>query len=265
MSLSITIDIERRNKMKGKTKKYFIGALILLLCLGFLSPPQQVDAQAKSVSRKRAESIALKSAKQTRGKVNFLPTEKKRENGIRVYEVKFYTASRKYEYDIQISNGKIVGYDIELRRGKYSNKRGQISKSRARKLALKRVGVKNKNATFTKTKLGYDDGIRTYEIKFRTSKRKYEVELRANDGKVLSYNMEVRPSKKNTKKVIGEARAKQIALARVPGATNQHIRIKLDYDDDGVKYEGSINYKRVEYEFEIDAYTGRIIDWEIDD
>lgn len=250
--------------MKIKMRKYFVGVMALILCVGVLSQVQEVSAAAK-VSRKRAENIALKRAKQTRGKVNFLYTEKKKENGVQVYEVEFYTSKRKYEYDVQISNGKIIGYDVELRKGKYSNKKGRISESKAKRVALKRVGVKNKNATFTKIKLDYDDGVRTYEMDFRTSKKKYEVELRANDGKVLSYSMEVRPSKSKTKKVIGEAKAKQIALARVPGATDQHIRIKLDYDDDKVKYEGSIYYNRVEYEFEIDAYTGRIIDWEIDD
>ena len=140
-----------------------------------------------------------------------------------------------------------------------------IGAANARRRALKRVGVKSKNAKFTRVKLDYDDGVRTYETKFQTSNRKYEVELRASDGKILSYKMETRPAKKKAKQMISEARARQIALARVPGATNQHIRIKLDYDDDGVKYEGSIYYRGVEYEFEIDAYTGRIIDWEIDD
>jgi len=185
--------------MHKKVKKYFVGAVMLLLCVGFLSQAQPVSAAANPVSRRRAESIALKRAKQTRNQVNFLRTETKRENGVRVYEVEFYTSQRKYEYDVQISNGKIVGYDIELRRGKYSNKRGRISESKAKRMALKSVGVKSKNATFTKIELDNDDGVRVYEMKFRTAKEKYEVELRASDGKILSHSMEVRPTRNKKK------------------------------------------------------------------
>ena len=55
--------------------------------------------------------------------------------------------------------------------------------------------------------------------------------------------------------------ATKTALDRVPGATEQDIRIKLDYDDGRQKYEGDIIYQQVEYDFEIDADTGEVIEW----
>ena len=58
---------------------------------------------------------------------------------------------------------------------------------------------------------------------------------------------------------ITPARAKQIALAKVPGATLRNIK---DFDEDS--YEGEIHYRGYTYEFEIDAYTGRITDWDVD-
>ena len=58
---------------------------------------------------------------------------------------------------------------------------------------------------------------------------------------------------------ITPARAKQIALAKVPGATLRNIK---DFDEDS--YEGEIHYRGYIYEFEIDAYTGRITDWDVD-
>ena len=54
----------------------------------------------------------------------------------------------------------------------------------------------------------------------------------------------------------------QIALERVPGATEQDISIELDRDDGWYIYEGDILYNRMEYEFEIDADTGTILKWE---
>ena len=60
---------------------------------------------------------------------------------------------------------------------------------------------------------------------------------------------------------ITPARAKQIALAKVPGATLRNIK---DFDFDEDSYEGEIHYRGYTYEFEIDAYTGRITDWDVD-
>ena len=55
--------------------------------------------------------------------------------------------------------------------------------------------------------------------------------------------------------------ATAIALERVPGATESDIRIQLDRDDGVYKYEGDIIYEQREYDFEIDANTGTILEW----
>ena len=41
--------------------------------------------------------------------------------------------------------------------------------------------------------------------------------------------------------------------------------MKLDRDDGKWIYEGDILYKNMEYEFEIDAETGKILSWEEED
>ena len=61
---------------------------------------------------------------------------------------------------------------------------------------------------------------------------------------------------------IGEAEAKRIALSEVPGAADSDIRIYQEYDDGRLVYEGEIRYDGMEYDFEIDAADGRIIDWD---
>lgn len=61
---------------------------------------------------------------------------------------------------------------------------------------------------------------------------------------------------------IGEAEAKRIALSEVPGAADSDIRIYQEYDDGRLVYEGEIRYNGMEYDFEIDAADGRIIDWD---
>ena len=60
---------------------------------------------------------------------------------------------------------------------------------------------------------------------------------------------------------VSREKAIDIALAKVAGASDNDIRIELDYDDGRYKYEGDIIYERVEYDFEIDANTGDVLEW----
>lgn len=62
--------------------------------------------------------------------------------------------------------------------------------------------------------------------------------------------------------VLSFEEARDIALARVEGATAANISIELDRDDGWYVYEGEIFYNGMEYEFEIDAGTGNILKWE---
>ena len=61
------------------------------------------------------------------------------------------------------------------------------------------------------------------------------------------------------------AKAQEIALSKVPGAAASHIRkLELDWDDGRQIYEVEIMYQGVEYEMEIDAATGAIVDYDVD-
>lgn len=68
----------------------------------------------------------------------------------------------------------------------------------------------------------------------------------------------------NTQTSVSEADARASALARVKGASDSDIRIKLDRDDGRLIYEGKIIYNNTEYEFEISADTGEFLKWEQD-
>ena len=61
------------------------------------------------------------------------------------------------------------------------------------------------------------------------------------------------------RKKITAIKAKQIALAKVPGATFANV---LEFDSENTNlYKGQISYRGVAYNFEIDVYTGKIINW----
>lgn len=66
----------------------------------------------------------------------------------------------------------------------------------------------------------------------------------------------------NTTGQITEARAREIALSRAPGA--QIVKCKLDWEHGQYIYEIELRQGRTEYECEISAATGAVLKWEID-
>ena len=148
----------------------------------------------------------------------------------------------------------------------------QITEAQAKDIALKHAGVSAQQANFTKMKLDREFGRSEYELEFFVGNVEYDYEIDAADGTVRKFSRETHafnPTQGNAQTgqpgLIGEQKAMEIALARVPGAKPEHVRkLKLDYDDRMQLYEGEIFYNFREYEFEINAQTGEVVGWEID-
>lgn len=146
----------------------------------------------------------------------------------------------------------------------------KISEEKAKEIALSNAGVTDEDVTFIKSEKDYDDGKTVYEVEFYTKdNREFDYEIDGNTGDILSYDTDAEnytPSSQNTSSqevAITEAEAKEIALAKVSGATETDIKeFKKELDDGKEKYEGKIIYNKTEYEFEIDAKTGEMISWE---
>lgn len=62
----------------------------------------------------KAKSIALKDAGLSASSVTFTKAKLDREDGIRVYEIEFFTRDMEYEYEINATSGKIRDKDIEF-------------------------------------------------------------------------------------------------------------------------------------------------------
>ena len=62
--------------------------------------------------------------------------------------------------------------------------------------------------------------------------------------------------------VITQEKAREIALGKVPGATASNVKkLKLDRDDGRQIYEVEIIYAEMEYDLEIDASNGKILEF----
>lgn len=138
----------------------------------------------------------------------------------------------------------------------------------AKQTALDHAGKSASEVTFVKAYQDFDDGQRIYEIEFISQSgndyQEYDYEISVSTGKILSYDFDAEsytpPAQGSTTKTEEEVR--NIALAKVPGAKAENCSLWLDRDDGRLLYEGKIIYDLMEYEFEIDAYSGTILEWE---
>ena len=144
-----------------------------------------------------------------------------------------------------------------------------LTADQAKDKALAHAGLKANQVTFVKSKLDWDDGRQVYDVEFYTSDYKeYDYEIDASTGEVVSYDFDAEgyapPATGNGQSgTITADQAKEKALSQVPGATVSDIwEFETDYDDGRLQYEGKIYYNGMEYEFEIDGYSGAIRSWD---
>lgn len=140
-----------------------------------------------------------------------------------------------------------------------------LTEEDVKKIALEDAGVEEQNVTGIRIKLDRDDRKQEYEVEFYADNKEYDYEIDAVTGEIRGKDMDIENdfySKGSSETVISETEAKSIALEMVPGATEDDMRMHLDYDDGRTIYEGSIIYNRTEYDFEIDAESGVILEWE---
>ena len=141
---------------------------------------------------------------------------------------------------------------------------GIVDEAAAQKIALEHAGVKAADATITKSKLDYEDGRQVYDIEWYAGGAKYDYEIAADTGEIISSAYEEKTMGADSRNVtVSEADAKKTALDRVSGATDKNLyEWKLDYEDGHPEYEGKIIYGGTEYEFTIDAATGSVMEWD---
>lgn len=157
----------------------------------------------------------------------------------------------------------------------------RIDLDAAKAAAIKAAGFSEADVTFVSAELDRRNGIEFYDIDFHANGKEYDYDIDAFTGTVIGSETPERAdkddkvppvkdtpentasSKTENSVEISESEAKKIALAQVPGAKESDIRgFEIDYDDGRLEYEGSIYFEEMEYEFEIDGYSGAIRSWE---
>lgn len=153
-----------------------------------------------------------------------------------------------------------------------------LTAEEAENIALQAASLTRGQVKFSRTEFDRDDGASEWEVEFRYEKWEYDYVIHAETGAVLHWEKEYDPPKpvvteppvtEPAAKELTAEEAKVIALAHAGLTADQvpHMKAEKDRDDGIWVYEIEFRSGRTEYEYEIHAETGKILDWdmEIDD
>lgn len=225
------------------------------------------------IGLEKAKEIAIAKA----GGGDVVSIELDVDDGVMVYEGELIYNNVEYDFDINALDGTILKWE-EDRNGVNIDTSNVIGKARAKEIIL----AKAPGAEITKLVLDEDDGILYYEGYARVDGKLYEFEVKADDGVIRKWELEYDNSGNNNSgsgsstpkptatpkpttapsTAISMDDARALVLEKVPGATI--VKIEQDYDDGRKIYEGEAYKGNTEYDFEIDAATGKFIKWEQD-
>ena len=191
--------------MKNRNKKAVSGVLLAMALLAstaafhgevfakstLTGSGVLVNAAAKKevIGTSAAKKKALADADLTESKVTFTKAKLKKDDGIRYYDIEFYTSSAEYEYEVHAYTGKVLEKDVEKVK-KTTSKKSYIGVSKAKEIALKDAGLSASKVDFIKAKLDKDDGKRVYEVEFYQGNMEYDYTIDAYTGEILEWDAE---------------------------------------------------------------------------
>ena len=165
----------------------------------------------------KAKEIAMSHAGVSAGSVSFVKAKLDTEDGVKVYDIEFYSVNVEYDYEINAATGDIVSFDQDIENYAVPTQPAAptqpqssattqaatqpqtaaptqaassvISVDKAKQIALSHAGVSG--ASFKKVKLDKDDGVRVYEIEFKVGNVEYEYDIDASSGAIISSSSEI--------------------------------------------------------------------------
>ncbi len=148
------------------------------------------DADAK-VTLEEAKALVLEKAKLDEKDVVFTKAKLDTDDGVLVYEIDFKTDDAKYDAEVDATNGEILQWEIEAKKNVANKEQATDEKliklEKAKKIALDKAGLKEKDVVFEEAKLDNDDGRLVYDIEFRQDRVEYSFEIDAADGTIIEW------------------------------------------------------------------------------
>ena len=178
----------------NKSKK-FLATLALLGLVVTSGTTASVFAAGNIISREAAANAAFARAGVLKSQATAIEIEYDANDDDygQVYEVEFKANGYKYSYDIDANDGTVLKVEKKKLKikTKITNSSQYIGVASAKSIALNHAGLSSDNVTFTKAKLTTEDGIRVYDVEFRTADTEYEYEINATTGKIHEFSVEL--------------------------------------------------------------------------
>lgn len=148
----------------------------------------------------------------------------------------------------------------------------KVTLAQAKAAALAHAKLSEGDVTFVKAKMERDDGKLYYDIEFYANNKEYDYEIDALSGKVLEHDQDYEPQPSKTasttvnKNYITAEQAKAAALAHAKLSESDvtFVKVKLDNDDGRAVYDVEFYVGNKEYDYEIDAVSGKVREYDYD-
>jgi len=157
----------------------------------------------------------------------------------------------------------------------------EITRERAQEIALQHAGKNAADVRWDDLEVDVDDGVPHFEIEFDVGTNEYEYDIHAETGKIIDYEHELKtaPNKENTKDQVSADQqltaTQEISRDEVIDIALNHASltrsevsfddVELEYEDGRKEWEVGFNYGNWEYEYDIAAQSGDILDSERED
>ncbi len=265
-------------------KKGFVTLIALLLVAALVgcAPSKPADApnnQPQLKTKEEAKTIALNDAKVDVANVTDLEVDLDEENGVYYFEVDFDHDGSEYDYKIDAISGKILHQNVVKPTGGDAPQPPPADKQKigieaAKKAAFDHAKVKEADVKDLDVDLDEENGKLYYDVSFDAGGKEYDYHVDAYSGEVHLHEVEKdddqkpaekpadKPAEKPAeKKKIGVAAAKSAALkhANVKQADARDLEADLDNENGKLVYEVSFEAGGYDYDYDIDAYSGKVI------
>ena len=144
-----------------------------------------------------------------------------------------------------------------------ASEKAYISRSKALEIALSAANLTKSQLTHCEIDLDCEDGKMVYDVELKVGYKEYDLEIDAVTGEILKKEFPDNSTNlTDNSKFISKDEATAIALkaAGISAENAKQLKAELDRSDSGTyKYEVDFKYGIYEYEYDIDAVTGKII------
>lgn len=235
-------------------KRFSLWSIVVTgaLLLGCSKSPGDLNQEQSSPST-MTEAKAKELALQEVGSGNIIEFSYDNDDKIPHYEFKILNDGVEHEVEISALDGSVLKHDSK-------DRSDGISNPVLDEVGVREIAEKLMDGTIVRIRLEEEDHQPVYEVIAVDGTYKYEYEIDAVDGHVVNQEKELIDqvtALPHLETTIDVEQAKSIASTQVQGGVVTEI--SLDTDDRTPIYEVNVIANGIEYEYEISAVDGQVL------